>query len=272
MIKTLKCDLSIPSILNLHLGYQECLCVIEDIPDVDIRQKLIDIKNSKTEENFQKSLSLLSERFEYGYLKFNPSFIMKEVILKKIAHHFVISRNMEEIQQLIKGLSCGGILNALRQFPDEGMSLLVYNDGIVSYEALKSLLEPQFSTDEDDKCGKEEDVFYNLINFLDEVGNGRLGSIMVYKYEDFEDGTADSKMIEKLITVPDVLQFFTGSRHLSRFNGKIAVKFGHSIIGRVTVSTCNLEVVFPTTEAYTGPNFTKQFAADMIESPGFGLV
>ena len=82
--------------------------------------------------------------------------------------------------------------------------------------------------------------------------------------------TADGKVTcgEKVVTVPDILRFITGSSAISP--GRFGTKFTHDQ-GYVRVSTCALEVHSPLHHR-TLSRFTEMMVEAIISSPGFGRV
>lgn len=253
------------------LGSPICFCSIDDIPDIEVRDKLMEIKECADADSFNTCVNSFIERYDFGYNKFKPTFEEKEELTKTIAHHFIISSRLEEIQSFQKGLSCGGVLEIIQKYPNEGIELFSYKS--LSSEELKLLFMPERSVENKDMEEVEEDIMYNLHNFIDEVGFGRVRQIKSFDLINVEDGIVDNEeMLERKFTLEDLSVFLTGSRFPS---SKVKVLFNHdqSFSGRVTVSTCQLQMVFPVTERYTdGNNFSKNLLEDIINSPGFGNV
>jgi len=73
------------------------------------------------------------------------------------------------------------------------------------------------------------------------------------------------------VSLRDVSMFLTGSPYVSKTDS-IGVYFQHDKIGRMTISTCNLEIYIPVSATYTGDNFSNNIVFDIINSPGFGCV
>ena len=67
------------------------------------------------EKLFKSLLEAFPERFEFGCLQINPPFSDKEELVKKIAHHCLISRVNEEIDSFKKGISTSGVLDILHK-------------------------------------------------------------------------------------------------------------------------------------------------------------
>ena len=75
----------------------------------------VEIMSSTDEKIFKSLLDAFPERFEFGCLPINASFSYKEKFVKKIAHHFLISRVNEEIDSFKKELSTSGVLEILQR-------------------------------------------------------------------------------------------------------------------------------------------------------------
>ena len=118
------------------------------------------------EKLFKSLLDAFPERFEFGCLQINPPFSDKEKLVKKIAHHCLISRVNEEIDSFKKGLSTSGVLQILQRHKKESLPLLIYNENLLTAERLKSVFMPSYTDDEEEKIA-EEDIYFNWINFID---------------------------------------------------------------------------------------------------------
>lgn len=235
--------------------------------DPAVQKKLQDI-NDSPEEHFRREVDAFVERFDFGYNKFAPMFSEKNEIIKTIAHHFTISSKLEEIQQFLKGLSTFGVLDLIRKYPRQSRSLFLFENYLTA-EAVKSCLVTEHQQEDNQD---EEDIVFNLKNFIDEVGLCRVKSVSAFTFENVEDGVIDESQKGTVkITLEDVLKFLTGSRFISS-SLKIKIRFDHVAIGRVRVSTCQNEIKFPVHQRYTGDDFSQNFTEDILNSPGFGNV
>jgi len=248
------------------VGLPECLCSFEDISDYEIKEQLQKIKNCKDESTFNSAVSSFHQRFDLGYNVVKPQFADKDKLIKTISHHCIISSNLEEIQEFTEGLSYNGVLACLKTNPSSAKDLFVYNEKLIDSELVKKMFVARYSNDAN-LIPVEEDIMYNLHNLIDELGKGN-GSVTrdVIPIKNLEDDS--SCLEEKNITTGDLLLFLTGSRFVS--DEKIYVYFHHGKEGRVTVSTCKLEVFFPVTDRYTGDSFSNMFIDDMVNPLGFG--
>lgn len=258
--------------LFYFLGISGCRCKIEDVPDIEMREKLEEIEASIDEHQFASILNNFPQRYECGYLTYEPKFTEKAELVQKISHHCIISANIEEIQQFSRGLATAGMLQMMKENTTEAKKLLMYDENLVDVEKVKKLFEPHFSNNTVD-AALEEDIVFNLYNFLEEIAHGKVKSVDAFTLTLVEDGCTDeSKKVEKDVKISDVIQFFTGYRYYNTLSKKIDVHFKHGQKGRIVVNTCNYLAFFPVSEMYTGKNFTNNIVSDIINSPGFGHV
>ena len=255
------------------LGFPDCYCKVEDVPDVEVRAKLQQIESCSDESHFISIMDSFPERYDCGYLTYMPPFSERKELVRKIAHHCIVSSNIEEIQQFARGLSVYGLLDILKENTDEAKKLLMFDENVMNSENVKTLFVPHFSKDEK-FVSVEEDIIFNFFNFLDEVGNGKIKGVQTIDLTSMEDNLCgvDLKNVEKVIKLPDVLQFLTGYRHCSRFTLKIDIFFQHNKKGRLSVNTCNYEFHIPVNSRYSGTDFTNNIVHDILNSPGFGQV
>ena len=232
---------------------------------------MIRLRDCSHENEFKELVLAFPDRFDFGYNKVFPNITDKEDLIKTIAHHCIISRQMEEIQQFLDGLSSNGVLKFLRKHPLEARNLFMFNKKLITAEGLKAIMNPIFSSETDES---EEDIVFNFYNFIDEVGNNKLTNVLAFSLADVEDGKVDDKIKQEVsISLSDLLMFLTGSRHLPRCSPRISICFDHQIQGRVNVSTCNMEIRFSVTKRYVdSAQFSENFLQDIINSPGFGKV
>ena len=126
----------------------------------------------KTESEFLKNQWDIHEiRFEAGYNKPVIRLNDKEEIIRKICRHFIISKQLEEIQQFESGLSSFGVLDALRQHKDDALKQLTYDLKSLTAEKIRDLYHILHSEYQAQKK-EEEDIVFNFFYFLDELENG----------------------------------------------------------------------------------------------------
>ena len=90
-----------------------------------MKENLDKIKNCENEYEFQEAVADFEERFNFGYIVFSPNFTDKNDLIKKVAHHFIYSQQFEELQDFLEGLSCNGVLEVFKKYPDDAKQLLI---------------------------------------------------------------------------------------------------------------------------------------------------
>ena len=191
-------------------------------------------------------LDAFPERFEFGCLQINPPFSEKEKFVKKFAHHCLISRVNEEIDSFKKGLSTSGVLEIFQRHKKESLPLLIYNENLLTAERLKSVFMPSYSDSEEERIA-EVDIYFNWINFIDEVENSSI-TYTCLTLEDLENQQmADGNYKAALMKLSDIMIFLSGSRYLNK-EVQIKVIFTRTASGRLYVSNCRHEITFPVNE------------------------
>ena len=210
------------------------------------------------------------ERFVNGYNKFLIKLSDKADLLQKVSRYYVITRQLEAIQQFTSGLSSYSQLSSLQKFKAQAKKEFIYSTCPITSKYLQNLYTFEFTVTRDENLKqKEKNIVYNRCNFLDDIE-----CCMVER----KTVTSLHEEAEKEVTLDfeDLLVFLTGSRYLPTV-GTITRKlnFKHQNIKegeRVTVSTCAYGLSFPTTQGYTGEHFTENIVDDILNSPGFGKV
>ena len=247
---------------------------IDDIPDYDVKERVQQLLECKTEAEFsEKQWEIHDIRFEAGYNKPIIRLSDKEEIIRKICKHYIISKQLEEIQQFESGLSSFGVLDVLRRHKDDAFKELTYNAKSLTAGKIRDLYSVLHSENQALK-EQEEDIVFNFFNFLDELENGAENSKFTFAVTVLGDeGVQGTKQVA--ISLEDVLQFLTGSRHISCHGlkkGEIAFFSSPDRCRRVHINTCGIGISFPLNERYAGKNFTANFSDDILCAPGFGKV
>ena len=105
----------------LHPDRDFTKCEVEEIPEPEMRSKLMEIAQVCEEREFKDKVLFLEERFDAGFNKASVSLEDKEKLLQALAYHYIISTCHDEITQFKKGLSFGGVLSILQKFPREAV-------------------------------------------------------------------------------------------------------------------------------------------------------
>ena len=163
-----------------------------------------------------------------------------------------------------------GILEILQRHKKESLQLLIYNENLLAAERLKSVFMPSYCDSEEERIA-EEDIYFNWINFVDEVGNSSITHTCL-TLEDLENQQmADGNYKTAVMKLSDIVIFLSGSRYLNK-EVHVKVSFTRTASGRLYVSTCKHEITFPVNEMYISLDFTQNVTDDIVNSSGFGNV
>eukprot|EP00794_Sanderia_malayensis_P010666 gene10666-11795_t len=242
---------------------------ITDISDFEVQEKLHLVIKSQSQEELDNVLLDFDARFEAGYNKLAVDMSDVEDLVKKVTRYFVISRQLEEIQQVCTGMASKGILQILRKYPKEAVEEFVHAPHKVTAEMIKEMYVIQYDADvNSEHRQKEEDIIFWWYQFLDELEIGQAQELEV-----FDLSSSDKKAVK--LTLLDVFRFLTGAKYLPSINiikqkGKIT--FIHDCPGRrLSTSTCLFLLKFPVNERYCSELFSSNVVEDIMQSPGFGL-
>eukprot|EP00794_Sanderia_malayensis_P014582 gene14582-16085_t len=194
----------------------------------------------------------------------------KDDIIMKLSRYYVISRQLEEIQQMCKGLNSFGLLDSLKDFADSAIAEFVYDPKTLKSSLIKNMYQVEYSKTGTEERDREEDLIYQWYQFLDELNAGMEKEVMLH------DIDAPHGQVRK-IGLQAVLRFLTGSSYppvtfKKEKVGQVIFLHGCSAGRRISASTCLVRIMFPVNERYMGESFSSSFAEDIIEGPGFGLV
>ena len=92
---------------------------ISDVPVHEVMVKLEGINNVESQKMLDVILEDFDECFEAGYNKIDIQLDNKNDIIEKVTRYFVITRQLEEINQFSKGLKELNVLQNLKLFKDE---------------------------------------------------------------------------------------------------------------------------------------------------------
>ena len=113
----------------------------------------------------------------------------------------------------------------------ELLPLLIYNENLLIAERLKSVFMPSYS-DVEEKRIAEEDIYFNWINFTDEVKN----SSITYTWLTLEDlenqQMADGNYKTVVMKLSYIMFFLSGSRYLNK-EVHIKVSFTRTASGKL---------------------------------------
>ena len=100
---------------------------LTDVPVFEVKEKLEAISNAQSEEELASCLKDFEERFVSGYNKFLIKLSDKADLLQKVSLYYVITRQLEPIQQFTSGLSSYSLLSSLRKFKAQAEKEFIYS-------------------------------------------------------------------------------------------------------------------------------------------------
>jgi hypothetical protein len=250
--------------------------VMNEIPadQAEIVTKLQSLNACTTPDEWAKAVMSFEERFDMGINKATVPFEEKEELIKAAAKHIMISSALEEIYSFKEGLSTFGVLNVLKQHPEEAYKELTYMQ--LSVEDVRKPFVPMFSVRGSSKREKEELVVFNYNQFLKKCSQGEVCKTVLNL-----DGILGEQLFEEevsqILTLNDVYQFATGLRYPPPGGCKGAIEFMHDTLPgtRAKANTCANSFSFPINDRYASEDsgvFVSNFADDIFEAPGYGFV
>ena len=89
---------------------------LTDVPVLEVMEMLEAISNAQSEEELASCLKDFEERIVSGCNKFLIKLSDKDDLFQKVSRYYVITRQLEAIQQFTSGLSSYSLLSSLRKF------------------------------------------------------------------------------------------------------------------------------------------------------------
>ena len=268
----------IPSVVSRLLNGPFIQPTLNDIPDLELQEKLQDLLSAVNEEEFQSKIDSFPERFNFGVTRMKVDFSEREELIKDIAQHCCISVCNEELVEIRKGLEAIGLLEVLEQHYDESKheflvpAMQKAGDIMSLFKEIRYFKGAAGDTAAEKKREQEEDIVYNLTNFLESLQHDGAMDLPLILLD--EDGMEEQTTMK--ITIEEVCRFLTGSKFVTTsMVGQGSITFDHDgRIGAVEAHTCNVRLTFPVTERYYGSQdvFISSFTEDMRSGPGFGMV
>ena len=201
------------------------------------------------------------------------SFEEKEELINAAAKHIMISSALEEIYSFQEGLSTFGVLDVLKQHPEEAYKELTY---VLCIEDVRKPFVPTFSVRGSSKREKEELVIFNYNQFLNKCSKGEVCRTVL----DI-NGILREQLYEEeashILTLNNVYQFATGLRYPLSGGCKGAEEFMHEALSGTgaKANTYANSFCFPINDRYASEDcstFVSNFADDIFEGPGYGFV
>eukprot|EP00794_Sanderia_malayensis_P020828 gene20828-22872_t len=142
---------------------------IEEIPDFETRSMISVISEGKDDLMLDLSLSTFDERFDARLNKASYAITDKPEVVKDMIYRYVVSKQLEEVQQFKKGLELMSVFSALPNHPNEACKEFLFTG--LSASNIFSSFSPEYSCDEK-KPEMECDIVFNFNNFLDKLEAG----------------------------------------------------------------------------------------------------
>ena len=117
---------------------------LTDVPVFEVKEKLEAISNAQSEEELASCLRDFEERFVSGYNKFLIKLSDKADLLQKVSRYYVITRQLEAIQQFTSGSSSYSLLSSSRKFKAQAEKEFIYSPCSIISKYLQDLYTFEF--------------------------------------------------------------------------------------------------------------------------------
>ena len=156
----------------------------------------------------RRKSSIIFERFRSEIRKCLQQISDKNDLLQKVSRYYVITRQLEAIQQFTSGLSSYLLLSSLRKFKAQAEKEFIYSPCPITSKYLQDLYTFEFTVTRDENLKQKiKNIAYNWCNFLDETECCMVERKTVITVH----GEAEK---EVTFYFEDLLFFLTGSRYL----------------------------------------------------------
>lgn len=236
---------------------------IDEIPLHEVKTSLMELENITNPDEFKQKASFESDyQFDAGYTKPIVTTADKEDFTRCIALHYAILVSLSELNQYIDGLKTCGMLDLIKEDPDNFRCLFEVHHAKLTAEDVDSIFDPVFSPAGINKFAIEQSIIFNFNQYLEDVENGKV----VSQLEDRE----------VTVTLSDILQFATGARNVPAigFSPRPTIVFQHNLDmqRKINTNTCANTLKFPVSGLDDGKKFSEEFTFCLLNSPGFQLV
>lgn len=250
--------------------------LVNEIPDDQwqLKEKLKVLLNCEDAANWDDAILQFEERFDMGITKAKINMEERNDVIKATNKHITISSVAEEIFSFQERLGTFGVLDALRQYPDESVKLFIYSP--VTIQDIRKTFIPEFSIVGSSKRQCEETIVFNFHQFLKQCDKGSVERSFI-DVTSLESLVTEEDIKEIQLTLPDVLQFLTGARNIPLGGLEGSIVFKHDAIkgARVRTNNCALQLIIPVNERYyceEPAKFVSNFADDICDGQGYGQV
>ena len=262
---------SVPIVDYIVHGKLEAVSAsVSDLPTGKVRSKLEELEAINDPVKFKQEASFNTPfRFEAGYTKPVVSFENKAELIRCICLHYLVISTLPEIDQFIEGLKTSGVLEFIRNNPNQSRKLLQLNeDQRLTAEIVDELFHFSFSEEGSNKRTSEEAIAFNFTHYLEDVEAGEVTTTIL---DPETDGITTCK-----VGLEHILQFVTGCPVVpaTGFDTNLTCMFDHvDCDKKLTVNTCSCTLNFPVSELLKDyQSFKNEFTECIFSSPGFGKV
>ena len=270
-----------PSLARFILGIKETSTSLEDVinelpgDQVVIKDKLKSLNACTNSDDWASKFLTFDQRFDMGINKPTVPFQEKDEVIRGAVKQIMITSALEEIYSFLDGLSLFGVFSVLKEHPEDAYKELTYVE--LTVEDVRKPFIPTFSIKGSSRRVKEELIIYNYNQFLKKCYCDQVSRTTVDLDSIFGEELVNAEETTKKITLHDVFQFITGSRHQPPGNLKGKVAFKHDALHgeRCKSNTCGNIITFPVNDRYASEDsdiFTSNFADDIFDGPGYGNI
>ena len=144
---------------------------------------IFQIESATTTEGLRQMLSEDEFYLDCGYTK--PSVLVtlqdKKELTQVIALDYLVYRSQAETDQLAEGLKTAGILELLRNQPEEISALFYGGQQELTADTIAEQLEPFFSEHGSNKRDVEESIMFNMEMLMQKAeGGGKISSCHIH--------------------------------------------------------------------------------------------
>ena len=138
---------------------------LTDVPVFEVKEKLEAISNAQSEDELASCLKDFEERFESGYNKFLIKLSDKVDLLQKVSRYYVITRQLEAIQQFTSRLSSYSLPSSLRKFKAQAEKEFIYSPCSITSKYFQDLYTFEFTVTRDENRKQKEKHCIQLVQF-----------------------------------------------------------------------------------------------------------
>ena len=147
---------------------------VSDLPSGKVKTTLEELEAIGDRERFKQEASFNTRlRSKAGYAKPIVTLEDKDEFTRCICLHHLILCTQTEIDQFVKGLATNGVLDVIRNSPNQSRKLLQYYEHEkLTAEIVDNQFQRVFSVDGSNKRAKEEAIAFNFTHYLEDVEEG----------------------------------------------------------------------------------------------------